>query len=406
MIKLNFYLKSSKQNKDLSYPIYLKIGYKGKSVTLSTGKSIKKERWDATNKLRNPLKIDKEKNCKLILDRIAEKIEKIYLELSKDDSNINVHDIKNKYTGKSDKLEQIDIIYLFSLHNKHFEIKVLNGEKTKASLQKYGRAQDLVLNFIKKKYRQNSFPCVKINNQFIYDLETYLKYESVYKGKKGIANNSVVKYFKSLKTMCNYGIKMELITKNPFQNYDGKLVIKDATYLTLDELQTIEQKEFKIERLDRVRDIFLFSAYTSYAPIDVANLTTENLIRDNNESFWIQTNRSKTATRSNVPVLPPVMRIINKYANSNGSKLLPTISNQKMNAYLKEIADVCGISKKLTHYVARHTFATTVTLGHGVAIENVSSMMGHTRLTTTAHYAKVLDKNVKKDMDKLHEKFS
>jgi site-specific recombinase XerD len=406
MIKKNFYLKSDKQNKDLSYPIYLKIGYKGKSVTLSTGKSITKERWNATNKLRNPLKIDTEKNCKLLLDRISEKIEKIYLELSKNNDNITAIDIKDKYTGKSDKLEYIDIIYLFTLHNKYFEKKVLNDERGKASLQKYGRAKDLVLNFINNKYGQNSFPCEKINNQFIYDLEAFLKYESVYLGKKGIANNSVVKYFKSFKTMCNYGIKMELITKNPFQNYDGKLVIKDATYLTLDELQTLEQKEFKIERLERVRDIFLFSAYTSYAPIDVANLTTENLVRDNNDSFWIQTNRSKTTTRSNVPVLPPVMRIINKYANSNGSKLLPTISNQKMNAYLKEIADVCGISKKLTHYVARHTFATTVTLGHGVAIENVSSMMGHTRLTTTAHYAKVLDENVKKDMDKLHDKFS
>ena len=263
----------------------------------------------------------------------------------------------------------------------------------------------IVFNFIKKKYKQSSFPCLKINNQFIYDLEAFLKYESVYKRKKGIANNSTVKYFKSLKTMCNYGIKMELITKNPFQNYDGKLVIEDATYLTLDELQLIEQKDFKIERLNRVRDIFLFSAYTSYAPIDVANLTTENLIRDNNDTFWIKTNRSKTGTRSNVPVLPPVMRIINKYTDINSDKLLPTISNQKMNAYLKEIADLCGISKKLTHYVARHTFATTVTLGHGVALENVASMMGHTRLTTTQHYAKVLDKNVKNDMDKLRDKF-
>jgi len=406
MVKQNFYLKSDKQNEDLSYPIYLKIGYKGKSVTLSTGKSITKERWNATNKLRKPLKIDKEKNCKLVLDRITEKIEKIYLDISKDNINISVFDLKNKYTGKSDKLEQVDIIHLFSVHNKNFERKVLNGEKTKASLQKYKRAEALVLNFIKKKYKQSLFPCLKINNQFIYDLEAYLKYESVYKGKKGIANNSTVKYFKSLKTMCNYGIKMELITKNPFQNYDGKLVIEDATYLTLNELQLIEQKDFDIERLNRVRDIFLFSAYTSYAPIDVTNLTTKNLIRDNNDTYWIRTNRSKTGTRSNVPVLPPVMRIIHKYANSNCDKLLPTISNQKMNAYLKEIADICGISKKLTHYVARHTFATTVTLGHGVAIENVSSMMGHTRLTTTQHYAKVLDDNVKKDMDKLHEKFA
>jgi len=150
--------------------------------------------------------LTKKKNCKLVLDRITEKIEETYLELTKDNSNIDVNDIKNKYTGKSDKLEQIDIIYLFTLHNKYFEKKVLNSEKIKASLQKYERAKALVLNFIKRKYRLSSNPCIKINNQFIYDLEASLKYESVYKGKKGIANNSVVKYFKSLKTMCNYGI--------------------------------------------------------------------------------------------------------------------------------------------------------------------------------------------------------
>ena len=237
-------------------------------------------------------------------------------------------------------------------------------------------------------------------------MESYLKYESTFKSKVGISHNSVVKYFQCFKTVCHYGIKRNLIISNPFLTYDEKLVVKEAVFLTKDELERIEAKEFSTERLNRVKDIFLFSCYTSYAPIDVENLTKNNLIKDNNDSYWIKTNRAKTGIKSNVPVLPPVKRIIDKYADSDSEKLLPMISNQKINEYLKEIADLCRIDKKLTHYVARHTFATTVTLGNGVSIENVSSMMGHTRITMTQHYAKVLDSNVKNDMDKLHQKFA
>ncbi|WP_316929642.1 site-specific integrase [Winogradskyella psychrotolerans] len=139
--------------------------------------------------------------------------------------------------------------------------------------------------------------------------------------------------------------------------------------------------------------------------MDVQNLTKDHLIKDSEDSFWIKTNRAKTNIKSNVPVLPSVKRIIDKYSHLDENRLLPKISNQKVNEYLKEIADLCQINKKLTHYVARHTFATTVTLGNGVAIENVSSMMGHTTISMTQHYAKVMDSNVKNDMDKLRKKF-
>jgi len=198
---------------------------------------------------------------------------------------------------------------------------------------------------------------------------------------------------------------MDLIDKNPFNVYNGKLKIKDATFLTVDELNSIEKKVFQVERLEKVKNMFLFSCYTGYAPIDACNLTTANLIQDNNGEFWIKTDRAKTGIRANVPVLPPTQRIINKYKDSEVG-LIPKISNQKMNAYLKEIADLCGIEKKLTWYVARHTFATTVTLGNGIKIENVSSMMGHTNIKQTQHYAKVLDSSVMDDMSKLIQKLN
>ena len=245
-----------------------------------------------------------------------------------------------------------------------------------------------------------------INNQFIYDLEAFLKYESIFKDKIGINHNSVIKYFQCFKTVCSFGLKRNIIISNPFLVYDKKLIIKDAVFLTKEELERIENKKFSTKRLDRVKDIFIFSCYTSYSPVDVENLTKSNLEKDNDGTCWINTNRAKTGIASNVPVLPQVQRIINKYAELEGENLLPKISNQKINEYLKEIADLCMIDKKLTHYVARHTFATTVTLGNGVRIENVSKMMGHTTISMTQHYAKVHDSNVKKDMDKLKQKFA
>ncbi|MFV8324987.1 site-specific integrase [Flavobacterium sp. ZS1P14] len=186
--------------------------------------------------------------------------------------------------------------------------------------------------------------------------------------------------------------------------FTGKLTVKNAVYLTTEELKTIEDKKISIKRLERVKDIFLFCCYTGYAPIDASNLTSSNLVTDCNGNLWIVTNRTKTAIRANVPVLPPVLKIINKYKNQQIG-LIPKISNQKMNVYLKEIGVLCGIDKNLTWYVARHTFATTVTLGNGVKIENVSAMMGHTNIMQTQHYAKVLDANVMEDMIKLMKKY-
>jgi site-specific recombinase XerD len=406
MIKTFFYLKTDKQNNEGESPIYAKIKLQGKTTTLSTGRFINKARWGFTNKLRNQLKLNSEKVSRIALDSLENKIESIYFELSKNNPNTSLSDVKNTLNGKSNIVGDLDILKLFKNHNDYFKKKFEAGERSKASLQKYNRAKDLLTNYIKVKHGKTSFCITDIDNQFVYNLESYLKYESTFKSQVGISHNSVVKYFQCFKTVCKYGIKRNLITSNPFLIYDEKLVIEEAIFLTKNELERIERKEFSTERLNKVKDIFLFSCYTGYAPVDVEKLTCNNLIKDNDDSFWIKTNRAKTNIKSNVPVLPPVKRIIDKYSHLDGDKLLPRISNQKINEYLKEIADLCRIDKKLTHYVARHTFATTVTLGNGVGIENVSKMMGHTRITMTQHYAKVLDKNVKKDMDKLRDKIS
>uniref|UniRef100_UPI003A9244FE site-specific integrase n=2 Tax=Flavobacteriaceae TaxID=49546 RepID=UPI003A9244FE len=196
--------------------------------------------------------------------------------------------------------------------------------------------------------------------------------------------------------------------KNPFSNYKAKVREVERVYLTEDEIQKILNKEFPTERLSLVRDIFLFSCFTGLAYIDVKNLTKSHISLGIDGEKWIFTHRQKTESASKIPILPVTQLIIDKYLEHpqclNEDRLLPILSNQKMNAYLKEIAGICEINKELTFHIARHTFATTVTLSNGVPIESVSKMLGHKNLRTTQHYAKVLDRKVSDDMRLLKEK--
>ncbi len=398
------YIKKDKVKSNGSCPIYIKVIFNRKSITISTGKSITEERWKETDNLRRLLRQDKEKVLKEFLDLYILKIEKIHNELERYQKAISIDEFKLKILGKESEDAKPTLVSIIEEHNLHFAKLVAVGERSKASLQKYNRVKDLIQLFNYKKFGSKNIQIEKINSAYIYNLESYLKFESEFKGKLGIKNNSVVKYFKNLKTICNYAIKMELIDKNPFNSYSGKIKEIEATFLTEEELERIENKIFKIERLERVKDIFLFSCYTGYAPVDALKLTRKNIIQDAEKILWIKTNRQKTETKANVPLLPPALKIINKY-QFEGETLIPKISNQKMNAYLKEIAEIIGLDKTLTWYVSRHTFATTVTLGNGIKIENVSSMLGHKTIKQTQHYAKVLDQNVGFDMQKLRIKY-
>jgi site-specific recombinase XerD len=199
------------------------------------------------------------------------------------------------------------------------------------------------------------------------------------------------------------------LDKNPFANYKSKVKEVERVYLTEEEIQNIINKDFKTDRLLLVRDIFLFSCFTGLAYIDVKNLTKSHISIGIDGEKWIFTHRQKTESASKIPILPITQMLIDKYEHHpqcmNEEKLLPILSNQKMNAYLKEIAAVCGIEKELTFHIARHTFATTVTLTNGVPIESVSKMLGHTNIKTTQHYAKILDRKVSEDMQVLKNRF-
>ena len=261
-----------------------------------------------------------------------------------------------------------------------------------------------VQDFIRMKYRREDMPITQVDHEFISGLELYLKIE------RNCGHNTAVKYIKNFKKIVRMAMANGWITKDPFAKIKMPLKKVDKDFLTEDELNTIINKEFSVERLEHVKDIFLFGCFTGLAYSDLQLLTPDNLVTGTDGGTWIITKRKKTDNSSHIPLLPMAAEIIEKYVDHphciRHHVLLPVYSNQKLNAYLKEIADLCGIKKNMSSHMARHTFATTVTLNNDIPIESVSKMLGHSSIKMTQVYAKLLDKKVSQDMKKLHEKFT
>ncbi|GHC60510.1 site-specific integrase [Ulvibacter litoralis] len=309
--------------------------------------------------------------------------------------------LKSKLQGVDDK--QRMLIPIFKDHNN--KIKELVGkEYAPGTLERYKTSLKHTIAFLEWKYQISDINIAKINHAFITDYEFYLR------SVRNCNNNTAAKYIKNFGKIIKICLANDWLDKNPFANYKAKVREVERVYLTEEEIQTMLNKDFKTERLSLVRDIFLFSCFTGLAYIDVKNLTKLHISIGIDGEKWVFTHRQKTESASKIPILPVTQMIIDKYAQHpqciNENRLLPILSNQKMNAYLKEIAGVCEIEKDLTFHIARHTFATTVTLTNGVPIESVSKMLGHKNLWTTQHYAKILDKKVSEDMKVLRDKFS
>jgi len=259
-----------------------------------------------------------------------------------------------------------------------------------------------VREFIEWKYKRPDYELRKVDHNFIKDYDFYLRTE------KGCIPISADKYVKHLKKIILLSLANRWIVSNPFLHYRSTAKPSPRTFLTKYELEAIKDKELSIERLNVVRDIFIFSCYTGLAYVDVQKLSSSEIAKGDDGKLWIFTQRQKTDTPSHIPLLKEALQIIEQYKDhpvcQRRSLLLPVLTNQRMNSYLKEIGDVCGITKVLTFHMARHTFATTVTLSNGVPMETVSKMLGHNSIKTTQHYAKVLDGKISEDMQRLEEK--
>ena len=294
------------------------------------------------------------------------------------------------------------LLEIFQEHNDEVESLIGKGFSP-GTAERYRTCKKHVTEYIRKKYKKNDIPVQDVDHKFITGFEYYLKMT------RKCAHNSAIKYITNFKKIIRIAYANDWIDKDPFVNWKGKLKIVEREFLTEGEIQRIIDLKFKIKRLDQVRDIFVFCCFTGLAYADVKKLTNADIVIGSDGEKWIKTRRTKTDTRSNIPILPIALAIIEKYEDDELLKekdlVLPVLSNQKMNSYIKEIADCCGIVKNLTFHLARHTFATTVTLTNGVPIESVSKMLGHTNLRTTQHYAKILDMKVGKDMAVLRNKF-
>jgi site-specific recombinase XerD len=399
-VSILFYIKRAKTNNLGVCPIYTRVTVNAKRFEFSTNKYINPDKWSSEgNKVKGTT--EEARTINSHLDYLKNQVLEAEKKLFKKEISLNSENLKNELFGLSEIKRML--VPIFQDHNN--KIKELVGKAyASGTLERYETSLNHTINFLQWKYKISDIDITKIDHAFITDYEFWLR------SVRNCANNTAVKYIKNFNKIIKICLANDWLDKNPFANYKSKVKEVERVYLTEAEIQSIIEKEFKTERLSLVRDIFLFSCFTGLAYIDVKNLTKSHIGLGIDGEKWIFTHRQKTESASKIPILPITQMIIDKYENhpqcNNEDKLLPILSNQKMNEYLKEIAGICGIEKELTFHIARHTFATTVTLTNGVPIESVSKMLGHKNLRTTQHYAKILDRKVSEDMKILKNKLT
>jgi len=399
-LTLLFSLRKPKNYESGEMPVYLRITVDGKRTELAMGRKCDPDKWDNKAGRAVGTKADA-RTLNAHLDSTQYKIYELHRQLSGADETVTAETIRNKFTGKIENAKTL--VAVFEDHNDKME-NLVGREFEKSTLQRYKTCLMHTKDFMQWQYNVSDIPVTKINFAFLNDFEYYLR--SVRK----CGNNSAIKYIKNLGKVVRICLGNGWLTVDPYLNYKPKQKAVHREVLTKEELQRLYKKKFSVERLRVVRDIFVFCCYTGLAYVDVHKLKRSELVKGIDGKLWIYTKRQKTDTLSRIPVLPDALCIIRSYDQHpqcvSEDKLLPVMSNQKMNGYLREIADLCEITKLLTFHIARHTFATTVTLNNGVPIESVAKMMGHTSIKTTQIYAKVMDHKISSDMQQLQTKLS
>lgn len=398
---LFFHLKKSKYFKGNEADVYLRITVDGESCELSIKRKCAIEKWNQDTGRMNG-KNDAAKAFNLYLDTMQQKAFEAKRKLIESDREITARSIKTILSGSEVAKEKYMLMEIFKYHNE--QVAALVGkEYAPGTLERYTTSYKHTLAFMQWKYNISDIDISKLNFEFISEYEFWLK------SVRNCDHNTTMKYLGNFKKIINRCIRNGWLQRDPFMGFKMTKREVERTALTQAELNLLTGKKFAVERLCIVRDIFLFSCYSGLAYADVKKLKRSEIIIGIDGEKWIISKRQKTDIAARIPLLPSALRIIDKYYDHPQSliedRVLPVLSNQKMNAYLKEIADLCGIHKNLTFHIARHTFATTITLSNGVPIETVSKMLGHRNLKTTQHYAKILDIKISVDMQKLRKKY-
>ncbi|MDY7395372.1 site-specific integrase [Aureibaculum sp. 2210JD6-5] len=381
--------------------IYARITVNGKRATISLKRKVLVSDWDI-HKNRARGTSQKSRILNSYLDETYNHLFKCYRDLMVEHKLITSQAVKARYFGQDENNRSItDII---NYHNEDMAGKLKWGTQ-----KNYYTTQSYISKFLLKFYKTTDLYLRELDYHFIIKFEKFLRDYVPEDHQKPMGNNTVMKHIERFRKMITLSLKLGWIERDPFINFKSKFIKTERGFLSLDELQAIENKQFGIPRLELVKDLFVFSCYTSLSYIDVIHLTADNICIGIDGELWIYYKREKTTKPIRIPLLPKALQIIEKYKSNRKSisqgSMFPKISNQKLNSYLKEIADVCGIKKNLTFHIARHTFATTVTLSNGMPIETVSKLLGHSRISTTQIYAKVIERKISDDMQKLRAQF-
>jgi len=397
-LSILFYPKKSQEDKKGLVPIYMRITINGARTELSTNRKIEFLKWD-TNSQRAKGRSEEVRALNNHLDNLENHIKHDFNSLNEKDAEISSEILRDMLIGKHQK--SYSLVTVFETNNKLIELE--KGEKySRSTIDQYKTTLERIKLFLQQEYDCDEIELSKLDVLFIRKFEIFLK------TKYAIAHNTIMKHLKQVKKVIHFCMQMGYLDKDPFLQHKTTFKQFSRGYLTQDELNKIENHTFRLIRLDRVKDVFLFVCYTGLSYSDLFQLTPEGITKGIDGKNWVIYEREKSGVRASIPILPPAQAIIDKYKNDPEclveNKLLPVISNQKLNTYLSEIEEVCEINKHITMHLGRHTFATTVTLTNGVPIETVSKMLGHTSLKTTQIYSKVVDIKISNDMDKLKEK--
>jgi len=400
---LLFYLKKPRGYSSGDRPIYMRITVDGMVTELSLQRSCDPAAWDA-RAYRATGKTEPVRALNAYLNTVQAKVYEAKLLLIQAGHPVTAENIKNQVLGRkivSGERPRM-IMEIFAYHNQQMAALV-GKEFAVGTLERYETSLRHTRSFLAWKFKVPDLDIRKLDFEFIADYEFWLK------SVRHCDHNTTMKYLSNFRKIVNRCIQNGWLARNPFAGFKMTKREVERQALTQEQLDAISNKLFVSERLTQVRDIFLFCCYTGLAYADIQKLRRSEIVTGIDGEKWIYTKRQKTDSPFHIPILPPALEIMQRYANHpkavTGDLVLPVLSNQKMNGYLKEIADVCSITQNPTFHIARHTFATTVTLSNGVPIETVSKMLGHRNLRTTQHYAKILDRKISQDMQLLKNKW-
>lgn len=398
--KLNILYISSKSKirLDGKVPLLCRLTYLEQRIQFSTGLFINPKFWNSKyQKIEPPNEENDFINNQLSLIKI--KINKVFLLLQVQENSFTVNDIYRLYKGVKLRKEYNVIEYFEHRLNK---LKKLIGIDIKqVTWDKSYYVKNNVKSFIIWKYKQKDIPLNKLKLHFLDDLEYFLKVE---KKQKQITVNKTIQRFRN---PIKIAVAEGYLDKDPFMLHKTKMVRNEVVYLSVKELKKLEKHEFTQARLQQVKDWFVFSCYTGLAYNELKNLLKQHIVIGFDGQLWIEMVRQKTQKNITVPLLPKAKQLIDKYSIDESEVIFPMISNQRYNSYLKEIASILGISKRLTSHTGRKTFATSVLLYNDVPMEIVSELLGHSNMKITQeHYGKIIQNKVSMEMKKLISKIS